>query len=158
MAEDWLQVYRASLYAFPAERGGGERAFALDGPEAEAAEGAARLGLERGITLITAWNPQSEERERAWNEAANLRLAAALEEAGVPHAAAWGGSLPDTVPAWREEGFVLYGLSRAEAARWGREWQQRALVQVDDEAAGLLFSDEEDFRPCGVRLLDRAGG
>ena len=155
---DWLAVYRASLYAYRARPGApadadGWRRFALDGDPAGAGDGAAALGLYRPLTLITAWNPDSVEQEAAWNAAANARLAAALAAAGVDHDASYGSSLPGTAPAWREEGFVLWGLDRAAAAAWGREWGQRALVQVAPAGACLLFCADGAAHDCGVRLL-----
>jgi len=158
MSTDWLSVYRGSLYALPLD-GGGETCFALDGPVAQAAEGAAVLELRGAASWITAWNPDSVEQDAAWNVAASQRLEAALREAGVEFRPSYGSSLPGTRPAWREEGYTLSGLNRAAAAEWGAAWGQRALVQIDAAGAGLLFCADRSFHPCGVRLLsDRAPG
>lgn len=145
-ATDWLAVYRASRYAYRRADGGAWRHFALDG--------AGPAGVRESVTLITAWNPQSLEREPAWNRAANQRLAAALAAAGVRRTPAFGASLPGAAPAWREEGFALHGLNREEALAWGREWQQRALARLEPEGACLLFCADGAFHPCGLRELE----
>lgn len=152
MSTDWLSVYRGSLYALPLD-GGDMTCFALDGPIEETAEGAARLRLRGAATWITAWNPDSVEQDAAWNAAANQRLVAALQEGGVEFRPSYGASLPGTSPAWREEGYTVFGLDRAAATKWGKVWGQRALVQIDEAGAGLLFCADASFHPCGVRLL-----
>ncbi|RMH03280.1 MAG: DUF3293 domain-containing protein [Planctomycetota bacterium] len=144
---DWTAVYRASAYAW-LDRGRW-RAFALDG-----AGGAAPPPLPESVTLITAWNPGSEERPLPWNEAANARLLRALIRAGQRWAPAFGASLPGTTPPWREEGFAVLGLDRAEACAWGRDWGQRAVVHLTPAgAAELLFCAEETAVACHYRPL-----
>ncbi|TAH34859.1 MAG: DUF3293 domain-containing protein [Planctomycetota bacterium] len=143
MSADWEAAYRASRYAFPWH--GRWREFSLDGDEPRMAD------LDRSVTLITAWNPGSEEKPRAWNVAANARLLRALVARQVPWEPAWGGSLPGVQPAWKEDGFAAFGWTRAEALRWGREYGQRALVWLDAETAGLLFCADGRFAPCGLR-------
>lgn len=144
-AAAWEASYRSSRYAFLLR--GAWRELALDGEEPPMAD------LPSSVTLITAWNPQSEERPRPWNEAANARLLRALVAACVPWTLAWGGSLPGVAPAWREEGFALFGLSREDGARWGRSTGQRCLVWLDAAAAGLLYCADGRFVPCGLRRL-----
>jgi len=143
--EEWLAAYRASRYAFPWRGAWCECSLDGDAPGLPF--------LERSVTLLTAWNPLSEERPRPWNEAANARLLRALTAAGQPWLLAWGGSLPGVAPAWREEGFAVLDLDRQAAARWGREWGQRAVVLLARDVAGLLACADERFHPCGVRLL-----
>ena len=153
---DWAQVYRDSLYAF---RGDDRRwrRFALDGavgnPDQDAAAARNALGMRRSLVLITAWNPDSEEMQEEWNLDANRRLAAALDAVAVAHQEAYGASLPGVVPAWREDGFALRGLDRADALGWGREWRQRALVYLAEDRCGLLFCAGDELVPCAVRVL-----
>ncbi len=152
MSTDWLSVYRESLYALP--RAGAEAVhFALDGPPKEADEGAALLGLQAAATWITGWNPDSVEQDVELNRAANRRLAAALQSAGVDYQPSYGASLPGTSPVWREEGYTVFGLDHASAVKWGTDFGQRALVQIDRAGAGLLFCADGSFHRCGVRLL-----
>ena len=140
---DWVEVYQASRYAFPWD--GEWREFALDGDDAPMAD------LDASVTLITAWNPNSEERELGWNQAANAQLLEAIVTARLAWAPAWGASLPGVTPEWKEHGFALFGLERETAAEWGRRWGQRALVWLDAEASELLFVDEAYAVACGLR-------
>ncbi|MAW61766.1 MAG: hypothetical protein CMJ94_13170 [Planctomycetes bacterium] len=140
---DWVEVYQSSRYAYPA--GPAWRVFALDGEEEP------DLDLERSVTLITAWNPGSEERDPAWNEQANAQLAAALREAGEDFDPSWGASLPEVAPAWKEHGFAVYGWTREEARDWGRRFGQRAVVYLDPESADLVFCEEGWAVVCGLR-------
>lgn len=144
-ARNWLQIYRASLYAYAHADGAGWRRFALDGSEP--------AGVRESVTLISAWNPDSEERPAAWNQAAHLRLEAELLAAALRFTPAYGASLPGCSPAWREEGFALHGLRREEALHWGRHCGQRALVWLDRSDAGLLFCADGALHPCGLRAL-----
>lgn len=140
---DWVEVYQASRYAFPA--GSAWRVFALDG------EGEPYPDLERSVTLITAWNPNSSERDAAWNAEANRGLAQALREAGEDFESSWGASLPEVSPAWREEGFAVYGWDRETAREWGKRFGQRAVVYLDSESADLVFCAEGWAVVCGLR-------
>lgn len=142
-AIDWVEVYQGSRYAFPA--GEAWRVFALDGEEGP------YLDLERSVTLITAWNPNSEQRDPAENAAANERLASELTQAGEDFEASWGGSLPGVTPAWREEGFAVYGWTREQAKDWGQRFGQRAVVYLDPESADLVFCSEAWAVVCGLR-------
>jgi hypothetical protein len=142
-AVDWVEVYQGSCYAFPA--GQAWRVFALDG------EDEPYLDLERSVTLITAWNPNSTEREPDWNTEANARLAEALTAAGEEFEASWGASLPGVEPAWREEGFAVYGWTREQAREWGQRFGQRAVVYLDPESAELVFCAEAWAVVCGLR-------
>ena len=103
------------------------------------------------MTLITAWNPRSEEMPRAWNLAANRRLAAELAAAGARFTLARGASLPGVAPAWSEDGFALHGATREAALEWGRRHGQRALVRLEAEEAGLLFCADGALVRCGLR-------
>lgn len=144
--ERWAAVYRSSAYGFAAD-GGAWRWFALDGADP------ALTGCARSVTLITAWNPESVERPRADNDAAQQRLEAELRAAGVRFVPAAGSSLPGTAPAWREEGCALLGVARADALMWGRRCRQRALVRLEAGAAALLFCADGYELRCGVRVL-----
>ena len=138
-----MEVYQRSRYAFP--QGGAWREFALDGSEEPMAQ------LPASVTLITAWNPMSQEQPWGVNEAANARLLRDLVAQGMAWAPAWGGSLPGVEPGWREEGFALFGLSRGEAAGWGLRYAQRALVWLDAESSELLVCEDLESVSCGLR-------
>jgi len=144
---DWVEVYQASRYAIPA--GADWFVFALNGEDGPLAE------WTESITVMTAWNPNSEERDRAANEAAQQQLEAALHASGVEFDLSWGASMPGTEPAWREPGFSIYGWTREEAADWGRAWGQRAVVYLDAESVELLFCRSELAVSCGLAVLPR---
>lgn len=148
---DWEAIYRASAYGFAAPDGAW-RWFALDG------DAAGLDGVTDSITLITAWNPGSVERERAWNDAAQARLETELRDAGIRFTPAAGAALPGVVPAWREEGCALRGVSRGLAREWGERCGQRALVRLEPEHAGLLFCADGRLARCGVRVLSAPPG
>ena len=141
----WEEAYRSSRYAFP--RAGSWFEFALDG------DAPAVPDLHRSVVLISACNPDSEERPQAWNEAANARLLRALVARGVDWTPAWGSSLPGVAPAWREDGFGIRGLDLKSAVEWGKEWGQQALVWLEAERSGLLLCADGSFVTCGVRLF-----
>ncbi len=142
---DWVAVYQDSRYVFSCD--GRDYDLALNGDEPPLAE------LEHTVTLITAWNPNSEERPTDWNDAANKRLRQSLTEAGFDFESAWGASLPDVTPEWKESGFVVFGWTREEAARWGHSWAQRAVVFLDADATELIFCRDEKVIPCKLRRL-----
>jgi hypothetical protein len=155
---DWLEVYRASLYAVPAAPGtaGPWLGFRLDGdPEAALPqELAAALGVASSATLLTAWNPDSVECEAAANEAANRDLEARMKEAGWEVAPAFGASLPGTHPAWQEDGFLVRGWGLEQALSWAFCARQRAVVHWTAAGIGLLFRNTGSFHPCGAVLVE----
>lgn len=144
---EWSAVYRASAYGF-AQDDDGWRWFALDGTRS------ALAGLRESVTLITAWNPNSVEHDRAWNDAAQARLEAELRTAGVRFVPAAGASLPGVQPAWREEGCAMFGMELAAARAWGARFGQRALVRLELDSAALLFCADGRLVRCGVRAMD----
>ncbi|KAA3608272.1 MAG: DUF3293 domain-containing protein [Planctomycetota bacterium] len=145
-AVDWVEVYQASRYAFVFQ--GVWRSFSLQGEEGPMAD------LPTSVTLVTAWNPESEERPLPWNEAANGRLLRQLVASGLQWGPAYGASLPGVEPSWREEGFAVFGLDRPQAAELGRNWGQRAVVWLDSEASELVFCDPEMAVSCGMSRFD----
>lgn len=144
---DWAATYRASAYGY-VDLAGEWTWFTLDGGAPSS------LPCPTSVTLLTAWNPQSREMPRGWNDAANARLAQNLAAAGVRFTAAVGCSLPGVLPAWREEGFALHGVSVAEAIGWGRLCAQRALVRLESHSAVLMFCVDGQMMPCGLHRLD----
>jgi len=140
---DWVEVYQASRYAFPWL--GGWREFALNGVEGPMSD------LVQSVTLLTAWNPQSVERPLAQNQQANRELEAALRASGVDFTEAWGAALPEADSEWKEDGFAVFGWDRVQAAQWGADWQQTAVVYLDPESVELLFCQQALAVSCGLR-------
>jgi hypothetical protein len=150
---DWITLYRESAYSFP-QRNGRWLRFTLTDLPAAPAGSFANIIAERGsLTLITAWNPMSVERPLSVNGCANAQLRNDLEAAGVAFEESYGSSLPGVEPLWREDGFVLFGLSQEQAEAWGRAVQQRSLVWMNAESVGLLFCEGTGFVPCGLKNL-----
>ncbi len=148
MKTDWTEVYRASRYAFARE--GSWRVFALDG------SGPPMTDLRTSVTLVSGWNPGSEKVSLEENQEANLRLEETLAGSGRRYSKAWGSSLPGVEPAWKEDGFVVRGLDREQAALLGLEWGQQAVVWLDAEATELLFCSTGQAVSCGLRLFTEA--
>ena len=93
----------------------------------------------------------SEQLSRSVNEEANAALRERLEGSGFPFDQSYGGSLPGVEPGWREDGFVVFGMTRQQALEWGRSLQQRSLVWAKEDEIGLLFCSDGRFVACGVR-------
>ncbi|MGB0952788.1 MAG: DUF3293 domain-containing protein [Planctomycetota bacterium] len=154
---DWEEIYRSSMYAYRQEDGRWFR-FTLNG-EVQALPAVVQECIARhcSLLLITAWNPMSEERPLSINQDANAELQNRFEKDRVRFDESYGCSLPEVEPGWREDGFVVYGLEREQALAYGRETQQRSLVWVEGEEAGLLFCDDGRFVPCGMSVAGTAG-
>ncbi|UHQ21650.1 DUF3293 domain-containing protein [Lysobacter sp. 5GHs7-4] len=75
--------------------------------------------------VISAWNPASEPRSDAANEAADAALVARLNAAGIARQPAWG-SAPDG--QWREPGWLLTDIDQAAADRLALDFGQAAVL------------------------------
>lgn len=153
-AIDWEEIYRSSMYAYR-EPGGAWFRFTLNG-EVGPLPGPVQACVvkEGSLLLITAWNPMSEERPLSENQDANAELRNRFERDRVSFHESYGSSLPGVAPRWREDGFVVFGLTREQALAYGRDTRQRSLVWVEGEQAGLLFCDDGRFVPCGMTAAD----
>jgi len=139
---DWLAIYQASVYQFWHERDW--FAFSLDGTR----ENCLSMDFPDSVTLITAWNPDSEEMPLSANRQENARLLRELISHGHAWAPASGYAKPDAGEVWREEGFAVFGWSKAEACTWGKNYGQRAIVFVESGATHLLFCSPERAELC----------
>src|SRR5689334_18430897 len=72
-------------------------------PSQELADLYRRTGTSTAC-VITAWNPRSEEKSKAENDAAQVRLIAALDKAGLCHLPAFGA---DPRKKWKGEDSLL---------------------------------------------------
>lgn len=95
--------------------------------------------LKRGVesaAMLTAWNPYSEPRSAAENEAAHYRLVVELDRLGLTHQRAQGA---DATGEWPPEDsrFVL-GLDFATAASLGMKFAQNGIVWVGADAIPKL--------------------
>ena len=147
---DWETIYRSSMFAFRRASGKWFR-FSLNGESSSLPEDIASAVRKFGsLTIMTAWNPMSKERPLSVNEDANAELRNRLEASDFVFDESYGCSLPGVTPGWREDGFVIYGMSSDEAADWGNSVDQRSIVFADEKEIGLLFCVEGRFVPCGV--------
>jgi len=151
---NWISVYRESAYSFPRRDGRWLRFSLNDQPAPPPEPFTSLLAVYGSLTLITAWNPMSVALPLSVNECANAQFRNSLEAADVAFDQSYGSSLPGVEPGWREDGFVLFGLSRATALEWTCQLQQRAVVWMDAEQVGLLFSDALAFVPSGLVPLN----
>lgn len=75
--------------------------------------------------FVTAWNPASEPHSDSANHAADERLVARLDAAGVQRHAAWA---EDTAGEWREPGWLLADLDEALAHALARDFGQAGVL------------------------------
>ena len=114
----------AALYAAAAY------AVVIDGDAIALRVGAPAPDLEaylpaEGYVLVSAWNPASEPRSDAANEAADAALVARLDAAGIARQSAWA-SAPDG--QWREPGWLLTGIDLFAADRLATDFGQAAVL------------------------------
>lgn len=107
-------------------------------------------GSRQGV-FIVAWNPGSERRDDAANQAAHERLVRALTDRQL----AW---LPHTgrgADGWREEGCFVFGLDDAGARALALQFGQTAVVRIAlGEAAALLLADPSAGSGEGSTAID----
>ena len=87
--------------------------------------------------VITAENPFSELRDAAENAAANERLVATIEAAGLATVALVGRA-PDL--SWSEDCVAVRGASLQQVCSWGRAYDQHAVF--------LLTGDRHEVVSC----------
>ncbi|MEM9604637.1 MAG: DUF3293 domain-containing protein [Pseudomonadota bacterium] len=76
--------------------------------------------------FITAWNPGAEQRDRRANAKANVALFMELQGDGHPTVSASAQSRDGDWPA--EPGFLVLGVSEADALGYAGRYGQRAVV------------------------------
>jgi hypothetical protein len=89
-------------------------------------------------TVITAWNPRSEKKTVAENAAAQARLIADLEAAGLAHLPALGA---DPKGDWKSEvSLLVLDAMKETVETLGRKYGQNCIVWVEADAVpSLLF-------------------
>ena len=91
----------------------------------------------RTATVITAWNPRSEKKSDAENEAAQARLVADLDKAGLRHLPALGADPKDQ---WKGEASLLVlGAARVRVEALGRKYSQNCIVWAEADALPKLL-------------------
>lgn len=123
-----LQVVNAAELAIA--YAAADYAVALDGDALRLRVGRPARDLEAywpasSYLFMTAWNPASEPHSDSANRAADERLVARLDAAGVPRQAAWA---QDGAGAWREPGWLLADLDAALGDALAREFGQAGVL------------------------------
>jgi len=85
---------------------------------------------------ITAWNPLGQEVSREQNDAAQDILLATLHNEAPTFLPASGY---DPNGTWAEPGFLVFGLTRAQAVALGRRFRQNALVWSEPDGVPELL-------------------
>ena len=94
----------------------------------------------KSVTLITAWNPFSQELEEPINKARLQQLVDAVCAEGLRYLPAQGR---DPSGLWSPEpGLCLLDAPRALALQWLREFDQFAAVVADAQSCRLLWHPE----------------
>lgn len=85
---------------------------------------------------ITAWNPGSERLSRRENEAANARLAEAIDARGWCRLTAVGR---DRDVTYSEPSFAVFGATQLEVVELAREFRQAAIFWWDGERCRVVW-------------------
>ncbi|MBX9403431.1 DUF3293 domain-containing protein [Lysobacter sp. BMK333-48F3] len=123
-----LQVVNAAELALA--YAAAEYAVALDGDALPLRVGRPAGDLEAywpasRYLFVSAWNPASEPHSESANRAADERLIARLEAAGIPRHAAWA---QDCAGEWREPGWLLADLDDLAANALARDFGQAGVL------------------------------
>jgi hypothetical protein len=86
-------------------------------------------------SYLTAWNPRSHPTDAERNAAAQLQLIAALTADGYRWIAGRGR---DPRGAWSEESVLALGMDEAAALRYGRRFDQSAVLVAGAEGVPQL--------------------
>ena len=90
----------------------------------------------RTATVITAWNPRSEKRTDAENDAAQANLIGDLERAGLAHLPALGA---DPKGEWKGEvSLLVLDAPKETVEALGRKYGQNCIVCVEADAVPRL--------------------
>jgi hypothetical protein len=90
----------------------------------------------RTATIITAWNPRSEKKTDAENAAAQAKLIADLDQAGLAHLPALGA---DPKGEWKGEvSLLVLDAPKETVEALGRKYGQNCIVWVEADAVPLL--------------------
>lgn len=106
------------------------------------------------LHVITAHNPAGRPVASDRNDAADGRLRIRLEQAGLVHFRAAGGSADGT---WTEHGYAVAGAGRAEAAAIAIEFQQEAIFELTDSHSIVVATADLTERSRRPRRLTAEG-
>lgn len=121
-ADDHLEDYAATIISDP------------DGA-VYAGPGAAALPVSAPAFVITAWNPGSEDTHPQRNADANDALTALLVDVGAAVTPVVGAARDGS---WREDSFLVSGITRTEAVAIGARFGQLAVFELTDDTCTVL--------------------
>jgi len=98
----------------------------------------------RSAAFVTACNPHSQRRPRAWNARASRALRHAASALGLDTLTGVGFDEQETWPG--EESLLVLNIDRTQALTLGRRFQQYAVVWIGPDARPrlLLCGEETD--------------
>lgn len=138
-----LASYRGARYVV--HTGAGDLTLVLDVPSPGLA-GLMRAHAATSACLVTAYNPQSQERTPAQNEAANAELRAWLEGRGWPLLEGYGSCAEEG--EWdAERSFLAFGPTRDDARAMCVAFNQNAVVFAGADAVPILLFHPEINAP-----------
>lgn len=133
VSDAMVRAYRATAFHV---RGDTPFVLKLDQPSPELAELYRRKGVA-SAAFLTAWNPRSERCSPQDNKVAQDRLNALLKQRGLDVLPGIGR---DPAGEWEgEESCLALGISRDDAQRLGREFEQNAIVWAGPQAIPELI-------------------
>lgn len=98
--------------------------------------------------FVSAWNPASEPHSDSVNQAADARLVARLQAAGVQRHAAWA---QDAAGQWREPGWLLADLGDLAVNALARDFGQAGVLawrRGEPVRLRMLFPMPADAEPA----------
>lgn len=98
--------------------------------------------------IVTAYNPRSVLRDEVANRAANQRLRSRLEDSGARLFPTTARDPLTESRRWDEAGFFASGISRELLIELAGEFDQNALVWIDERGAASLVAVRPGF--CGA--------
>ncbi len=101
-------------------------------------EALARLITDHGVDgacLITAFNPLGQQVSIDENAEANRLLEDAIVATGLPYFRAQGG---DPKGEWKEDSYLVLGISLEKAQEMGNLYQQNAIVWINKDGLPAL--------------------
>ena len=118
----------------------GER-FGLSRTTGGAAPPSWALGGE-AWAIVTAWNPEAQQRDRAANEADQRRLEARVTREGYAFLRGVNGE-----GMWAEPSLIVPGASWEQARDWATDFGQAAALWGEGTRAALVWPGTERLAP-----------
>lgn len=92
--------------------------------------------------IVTAWNPEARQRDRAGNEADQRRLEARVLQSGRTFLRGVNGE-----GEWAEDSLIVPGASWEQARDWATDFGQAAALWGEGARAALVWPGTERLAP-----------